>query len=54
MKRLAVYGASGCGRGVMPLLRAQTKAANDVDSELAFVEARTQGGVDERPSTCSR
>jgi sugar O-acyltransferase (sialic acid O-acetyltransferase NeuD family) len=38
MKRLAVYGASGCGRGVMPLLRAQTKAANDVDSELAFVD----------------
>jgi sugar O-acyltransferase (sialic acid O-acetyltransferase NeuD family) len=37
VKRLhAVYGASGCGRGVMPLLRAQ--CANDPSARLVFVD----------------
>ena len=39
MKRYAVYGASGCGRGVMPLVRQQLQLllqSGDVD--LDFVD----------------
>lgn len=36
MKKLyGVYGASGCGRGIMPLLRAQVA---DADAELVFID----------------
>lgn len=34
----AVYGASGCGRGVMPLLRAQLAGRLPHDGELVFVD----------------
>lgn len=37
LKQVAVYGASGCGRGVMPLLRAQWVGRSEVD-ELCFVD----------------
>lgn len=37
MKRFAVYGASGCGRGIMPLVRAQLQAV-DAACELVFVD----------------
>lgn len=38
MKLLGVYGASGCGRGVMPLLRAQTVNVSGEESELVFID----------------
>ncbi len=37
MKQVAVFGASGCGRGVMPLARAQWAASNQA-YELVFVD----------------
>lgn len=37
MNQVAVFGASGCGRGVMPLARAQW-AASGVPYELVFVD----------------
>lgn len=37
MMRVAIYGASGCGRGVMPLARAQW-AASGQPHELVFVD----------------
>lgn len=37
MKKVAVFGASGCGRGVMPLARAQWAASGE-DCELVFVD----------------
>ena len=37
MKRLiGVYGASGCGRGIMPLLRAAHQ--HDPETQLVFVD----------------
>lgn len=41
MKRYAVFGASGCGRGVMPLAQQQLQLAlNKGEAELAFVDDR--------------
>jgi sugar O-acyltransferase (sialic acid O-acetyltransferase NeuD family) len=37
MKQMAIFGASGCGRGVMPLARAHLAAKDEV-SELVFVD----------------
>jgi sugar O-acyltransferase (sialic acid O-acetyltransferase NeuD family) len=39
MKRYAVFGASGCGRGVMPLARRQLQPALDKgEADLVFVD----------------
>ena len=41
MKRYAIFGASGCGRGVMPLARQQLQPAlNKGEAELVFVDDR--------------
>lgn len=37
MKQIAVYGASGCGRGIMPLVRQQFKMT-DQCQQLVFVD----------------
>lgn len=37
MKQVAVFGASGCGRGVMPLVRAKLETS-ETDYELVFVD----------------
>jgi sugar O-acyltransferase (sialic acid O-acetyltransferase NeuD family) len=39
MKRYAIFGASGCGRGVMPLARQQLQTALDErEADLVFVD----------------
>lgn len=38
MRRFAVYGASGCGRGVMPLVRAQLGSESAGRTDLVFVD----------------
>ena len=38
MKRYAIYGASGCGRGVMPLAKQQLEAQNLGDWDLVFLD----------------
>ena len=38
MKRYAIYGASGCGRGVMPLAKQQLEASHDHDWDLVFLD----------------
>ena len=39
MKRFAIFGASGCGRGVLPLVRQHMQAALATgDAELVFVD----------------
>lgn len=38
MKRFAVYGASGCGRGVLPLMRQQLQQTESEPWELVFVD----------------
>jgi acetyltransferase-like isoleucine patch superfamily enzyme len=39
MKRFAIFGASGCGRGVLPLVRQKLQAALAAgDAELVFVD----------------
>ncbi len=39
MKRFAIFGASGCGRGVLPLVRQQLQTALAVgDADLVFVD----------------
>ena len=39
MKRFAIFGASGCGRGVLPLVRQQLQAALAAgDADLVFVD----------------
>jgi len=38
MKLVAVYGASGCGRGVLPLLRCQLSQANEEPFKLVFID----------------
>lgn len=39
MKRFAIFGAGGCGRGIMPLARRQLKAMLDADeADLVFVD----------------
>jgi sugar O-acyltransferase (sialic acid O-acetyltransferase NeuD family) len=37
MKLYAIFGASGCGRGVLPLARTQLESSND-DYQLIFVD----------------
>ncbi|MFC3149125.1 acetyltransferase [Piscinibacterium candidicorallinum] len=41
MKRYAIYGSSGCGRGVMPLLRAELGAAG-AEFDLVFIDDNPQ------------
>lgn len=40
----AVYGASGCGRGIMPLARKEVHALGYQDSRLVFVDDRPEAG----------
>lgn len=42
MKRFAVYGASGCGREVMPVVRAQLQQSGISEAQLAFVDDAPQ------------
>ena len=42
MKRYAIYGASGCGRGVMPLARLQLEASQVHDWDLVFLDDSVQ------------
>ncbi|GAA4358651.1 GDP-perosamine N-acetyltransferase [Variovorax defluvii] len=41
----AVYGASGCGRSVMPLARAQLQAQGIAPARLVFVDDRPESAV---------
>jgi sugar O-acyltransferase (sialic acid O-acetyltransferase NeuD family) len=41
----AIYGVSGCGRGVMPLARAQALAAGVSVERLVFVDDNPEAGV---------
>ena len=43
MKRFAVFGASGCGRGVLPLLRQHLRETEAQPWELVFVDDFPQG-----------
>ncbi len=46
MKRFAIFGASGCGRGVLPLVRQQLQAAlASGDADLVFVDDRPPAPV---------
>ena len=38
ISQYAVYGASGCGRGVMPLARTQLQKKDALDNNLVFVD----------------
>lgn len=38
MKRYAIYGASGCGRGVMPLAKLQLEKTGATDWDLVFID----------------
>jgi sugar O-acyltransferase (sialic acid O-acetyltransferase NeuD family) len=38
MKRFAVFGASGCGRGVLPIVRQQLNNLKHCDWDLVFVD----------------
>lgn len=38
MKQFAIFGASGCGRGVMPLARHQLLVAGEKNYKLSFVD----------------
>ncbi|MBL0253068.1 MAG: acetyltransferase [Polaromonas sp.] len=38
MKRFAIYGASGCGRGVMPLAKLQLAKTGNTDLDLVFID----------------
>lgn len=40
MKRFAIFGASGCGRGVMPLAREQLRKTEGEPWDLVFVDDR--------------
>jgi sugar O-acyltransferase (sialic acid O-acetyltransferase NeuD family) len=42
MKRYAIYGASGCGRGVMPLAKLQLEVSQDHDWDLVFLDDSVQ------------
>lgn len=42
MKRYAIYGASGCGRGVMPLAKLQLEVSQDKDWDLVFLDDSVQ------------
>lgn len=43
MKLVAVYGASGCGRGVLPLLRQQLRDRDEKSYQLVFVDDASSG-----------
>jgi sugar O-acyltransferase (sialic acid O-acetyltransferase NeuD family) len=46
MKRFAIFGASGCGRGVLPLVRQQLQASmHSGDCDLVFVDDRPPAPV---------
>lgn len=45
MKRFAIYGASGCGRGVMPLANAQLKASQASAWDLVFLDDSVTSGM---------
>lgn len=46
MKRFAIFGASGCGRGVLPLARQQLRASLDSgDCDLVFVDDHPPAAV---------
>jgi sugar O-acyltransferase (sialic acid O-acetyltransferase NeuD family) len=46
MKRFAIFGASGCGRGVLPLVRQQLQASmQSGDCDLVFVDDRPPAPV---------
>jgi sugar O-acyltransferase (sialic acid O-acetyltransferase NeuD family) len=42
MKRFAIFGASGCGRGVMPLLEQQLQRTESLLWDLVFVDDNPQ------------
>ncbi len=42
MKRFAIFGASGCGRGVMPLAKQQLEKAGTSDWDLVFLDDGVQ------------
>ena len=42
MKRFAIFGASGCGRGVIPLAKQQLEKANTSDWDLVFLDDGVQ------------
>lgn len=44
MKQVAIFGASGCGRGVMPLVRDQWAASSEL-YDLVFVDDNPQAKV---------
>ena len=44
MKRVAIFGVSGCGRGVLPLARKQLDASNE-EYDLVFVDDHLGSGL---------
>ena len=50
MKRFAIFGASGCGRGVMPLARQQLEKSGTSDWDLVFLDDEVQAPeINEQP-----
>ena len=50
MKRFAIFGASGCGRGVMPLARKQLEKSGTSDWDLVFLDDEVQAPeINEQP-----
>ncbi len=45
MTLFAVYGASGCGRGIMPLLRDQLERERSSGARAVFIDDRPPGGA---------
>jgi sugar O-acyltransferase (sialic acid O-acetyltransferase NeuD family) len=45
MKRFAIYGASGCGRGVMPLAKMQLEATQASTWDLVFLDDGVGSGM---------
>lgn len=41
----AIYGASGCGRGIMPLARAQLQKTDIPSSQLVFIDDYEAGNI---------
>ncbi len=48
----AVYGASGCGRGIMPLARAQLDREGVSSTRLVFIDDQPQAAVVNGQRTC--
>jgi sugar O-acyltransferase (sialic acid O-acetyltransferase NeuD family) len=44
MRRFAIFGASGCGRGILPLARKQLETSNH-EYDLVFVDDRPGSGL---------